>query len=257
LYGSNVSDERFHAVTEVCARIGWPSPQVVTTTASTNADLVGVPGHGLVRVAVEQTAGRGRLDRSWVSRPGDGLTFSVRLEVPATVSAWGWIPLLAGVAVADAVRDTGAAEIAVKWPNDVVAGTGKLAGILSERDAAAAIVGIGINLAFAGQRPDPGAVSVAEVGGRTSADELLAQVVGNLHGWWSRFVESAGDAERCGLHAAYAGQCVTLDRDVEVFAPDRVWHGHALDIDAQGRLLVREAGGRVEAVFAGDVSLTG
>jgi BirA family transcriptional regulator, biotin operon repressor / biotin---[acetyl-CoA-carboxylase] ligase len=255
LYGSNVSEQGFHSVTDVCARIGWPRPEVVATTSSTNADLVGVPGHGLVRIALEQTAGRGRLDRAWISRPGDGLTFSVRLDVPATVVAWGWIPLLAGVAVADALRTAGATAVGMKWPNDVVARGGKLAGILSVQDGDSAIVGIGINLRFAAERPDPDAVSLVEAGGDGDADVVLAAVIGNLHGWWSRFVESGGDARRCGLLDAYTGQCVTLDRRVRVAGPGGVWDGHALALDADGRLLVRAAGGEVEAVSAGDVGL--
>ena len=241
-------------MTDVCARIGWPTPEVVATAGSTNDDLVGVPGHGLVLIALEQTAGRGRLDRTWVSHPGEGLTFSVRLDVPGTVGAWGWIPLLAGVAVADAVRDAGGVDVALKWPNDVVTGEGKLAGILSVRDGSSAIVGMGINLAFGGERPDPKAVSVAEVGGDPDADALAASVVGNLHGWWARFVESAGDARRCGVYDAYAGQCVTLGRDVEVDAPGGSWSGHADGIDEHGRLLVRSEG-TVRPVDAADVTL--
>ncbi len=215
---------------------------------------MGLAGHGLVRIAVEQTAGRGRLDRSWVSRPGEGLTFSVLLSVPATVRSWGWFPLLAGVAVADAVRDAGGVDIALKWPNDVVAREGKVAGILCVQDAASVIVGIGINLAFGAERPDPRAMSVAEVGGDPDGDALAATAVGNLHGWWTRFVESAGDARRCGLYEAYSGQCVTLDRDVVVNGAGELWRGHAQDIDESGRLLV-SVGGAVRAVDAGDVSL--
>ncbi|HPE12516.1 MAG TPA: biotin--[acetyl-CoA-carboxylase] ligase [Actinomycetota bacterium] len=249
-----MNSDLYTAVTDVCARIGWPMPQVVERTGSTNADLVGVAGHGQLLVALEQTAGRGRLDRSWISRPGDGLTFSVRLDVPATVQAWGWIPLLAGVAVADAVRAAGVNDVGVKWPNDVVAGVGKLAGILSVRDEASAIVGIGLNLRFAGARPDPEAVSVAQAGGDPDPDRMLAAVVSNLHGWWTRFVEAAGDAHRCGLHTAYTGQCITLDQEVDVVETDRQWRGTAQGIDAQGRLLVRDDAG-MHAVSAADVSL--
>lgn len=243
-------------MTDVCARIGWPAPEVVARTGSTNDDLVGARGHGLIRVAREQTSGKGRLDRHWISHPGDGLTFSLRLDVPATVMAWGWIPLLAGVAVSDAVRSAGAAEVGLKWPNDVVSGSGKLAGILSQRDDGSAIVGVGVNLRFAGPLPDPDAVSVAQCGGDPDPDRLLAAIIGNMHGWWGRFVESAGDARRCGLHTAYAGRCVTLGRDVEVRAPGGTWQGHAADIDADGRLLVRKPDGRIAAVSAGDVRLS-
>lgn len=243
-----------HATEEVCARIGWSRPEAVERTGSTNADLVGRTGDGLVLVAGEQTAGRGRLDRSWVSAPGDGLTFSVRLLVPSTVTHWGWIPLLAGVATAEAVRASGAQGIGVKWPNDVVGGPGKLAGILSVRDGEAAIIGIGLNLAFAQERPDPSAVSVAEQGGNPDGDAILATVLENLHTWWQRFVAAGGDAQRCGLADTYLAQCVTVGVDVEVSAGDRTWSGHAQGIDEQGRLLVAH-GSREVPVSAGDVTL--
>ena len=93
-------------------------------------------------VAEEQTAGRGRLGRTWTSVPGAALTFSVLLR-PATVppARRGWLPLLAGVAVASAVRSvTGAGgrrrcrvDAVLKWPNDVLVGDRKLAGILAEQ----------------------------------------------------------------------------------------------------------------------------
>lgn len=241
------------ATQEVCSRIGW-TLETVATTGSTNADLLARTGSGLVLVAGEQTAGRGRLDRSWVSAPGDGLTFSVRLEVPNTVTNWGWIPLLAGIATAEAVRASGARDVGVKWPNDVVAGVGKLAGILSVREGNAAVIGIGLNLAFAADRPDPNAISVEEAGGNPDGDAILAALLGQLDAWWQRFVAAGGNAQRCGLTETYLAQCVTVGADVDVNAGDRVWSGHAQGIDAQGCLLVA-AGDAVVPVSAGDVTL--
>jgi len=251
-----VSDDLFNAVTDVCARIGWPSPLVVARTGSTNADLVGREGSGQVLVALEQTEGKGRLGRTWVSRPGDGLTFSVRLDVPVTVASWGWIPLLTGVAVADAVREAGADEIGLKWPNDVVSGMGKVAGILSQRDQSSVVVGVGINLRFAGERPDPRAVSLDELGADPDADALLARIISNLHGWWTRFCEAAGDARRCGLHTAYVAQCVTLDRHVGVVEAGGSSEGFAVEIDDEGRLVVRNDDG-MRSLSAADVSVLG
>jgi BirA family biotin operon repressor/biotin-[acetyl-CoA-carboxylase] ligase len=238
---------------DTCQRLGW-TLETVASTGSTNADLVGRTENGLVLVATEQTAGRGRLDRSWVSAPGDGLTFSVRLGVPSTVTDWGWIPLLAGLATAEAVASVGARDIGVKWPNDVVGGSGKLAGILSARDGDAVIVGIGLNLAFGGTRPDPNAVSVAELGGNADGDAILAALLENLHTWWQRFTAAAGDARRCGLARAYLSRCVSVGVDVQVSAGDSTWVGHAQGIDDHGRLLVTD-GGETVPVTAGDVTL--
>ncbi|MEI2642061.1 MAG: biotin--[acetyl-CoA-carboxylase] ligase [Candidatus Nanopelagicales bacterium] len=241
-------------MSRACEALGWPELRVVERTGSTNDDLIGGGSHGQVLLALEQTAGRGRLDRTWVSAPGDGLTFSVRLEVPATVRAWGWIPLLAGVAVADAVRATGAQSVGVKWPNDVVAGDGKLAGILSIRDGSAAVVGIGINLAFAGDLPDPQAVSVEQAGGVVDADFPAGGRCGE-----SGLRGGSGSSTPAAMPNAAAcrrpmpSQCVSVGVDVTVAAPDRTWSGFAEGIDHDGRLLVRD--GEVRAVSAGDVTL--
>src|SRR5215469_8518230 len=105
----------------------YTSIQVVDQTGSTNADLLaaaraGAEG-GTVLVAEEQTAGRGRLDRSWQSQPGAALLFSVLLR-PAGVppSSRGWLPLLTGVAAASSIPATTGVDVSLKWPNDVLAG---------------------------------------------------------------------------------------------------------------------------------------
>ena len=118
----------------------WTAVDVVASTGSTNADLlaraVAAPDapEGQVLVAEEQTAGRGRLGRSWTSVPGASLTFSVLLR-PAPVQAGrrGWLPLMTGVAVASAVRAVAGLDAVLKWPNDVLVGDRKLAGILAEQ----------------------------------------------------------------------------------------------------------------------------
>jgi BirA family biotin operon repressor/biotin-[acetyl-CoA-carboxylase] ligase len=115
----------------------WTAIGVVRQTGSTNADLLDLASRGLepgaILVAEEQTAGRGRLGRSWVSPPGAALTFSVLLrpqEIPP--ARRGWLPLLAGIATATAVRALTGLDARLKWPNDVLVGDRKLAGILTE-----------------------------------------------------------------------------------------------------------------------------
>src|SRR5258708_23788553 len=105
----------------------YTSIGVVEQTGSTNADLLAAArsgaAAGAVLVAEEQTAGRGRLDRSWQSEPGASLTFSVLLRpsgVPA--ASRGWLPLLTGVAMVSALRAQTGLDISLKWPNDVLAG---------------------------------------------------------------------------------------------------------------------------------------
>ena len=128
------------ALTEQVVRPGglWRGLSVAERTGSTNADLMararaGAP-EGLVLAAEEQTAGRGRMGRSWLSPPRAALTFSVLVR-PAGVppARRGWLPLLAGVATATAVRQVSGLDALLKWPNDVLLGARKLGGILAEQ----------------------------------------------------------------------------------------------------------------------------
>ena len=143
----------------------WPI-EVVEQTTSTNADLVsalrdepaavaGFTGlaRARVKVAYEQTAGRGRRGRTWVAQPGEALLFSVAGWLPRGVEGLGGLSLAVGLAVHDALRElpVDASRVTLKWPNDVLVDAAKVSGILIEtagstRDATALVVGIGINL---------------------------------------------------------------------------------------------------------------
>ena len=135
----------------------WRTVEVVARTGSTNADLLARAqraegAEGFVLAAEEQTSGRGRMGRSWVSPPRAALTFSVLLRPQAPAARLGWLPLLAGVAVATALREATGVTAVLKWPNDLLAGGAKLGGILAEAAPAsgtggtAVVVGIGINV---------------------------------------------------------------------------------------------------------------
>ena len=242
----------------------WAPLDVVASTGSTNADLLAAAAagaaEGRVLAAEEQTAGRGRLGRSWASVPGGSLTFSVLLR-PATVpvAGRGWLPLLTGVAVATAVRAVTGAGASVKWPNDVLLGDGKLAGILAEQtpDAAAVVIGTGLNVATpdgAAARGGLPATSLAAAGVTVARDELLLAILDELERWYTAFRAEA-DPERSGLLAAYRAVSATLGQRVRVELPGgRELRGRARDVDAEGRLLVMEpGGGSVVPVSAGDV----
>jgi len=262
--------------TSVLAGSGlWSDLAVVAETGSTNEDLAaaaraGAP-EGRVLVAERQTNGRGRLGRSWVSEPGAALTFSVLLRPAAVPPARrSWLPLLAGVAVAAGVRAQTGVEVALKWPNDVLArasagSTGKLAGILAEQVADAIVVGIGLNVtAVPSSAPGSPAlsasglppVSLAGAGaGPTDRGALLVAILRELEYWYLRWAggESPGDAAACGLKAAYLRSCSTLGRDVRVELPGGAGLlGRASDVDQAGRLLVTGPDG-AEWVSAGDV----
>jgi|SRR5271165_2747609 len=246
----------------------YTAVDVVAQTGSTNADLIaaaraGSPA-GTVLVAEEQTAGRGRLDRSWQSQPGAALTFSVLLR-PAGVPpvGRGWLPLLTGVAVASALTAATGVAVSLKWPNDVLAGSaasgsaGKLAGILAEQAGDAIVIGIGLNVS-ADQDELPAAHATSlwlEGAADVGREEILVAILRELEQWYLRWANGPepGNAEASGLRAAYLRSCSTLGRDVRVELPGGgTLTGRACDIDDVGRLLLSSADG-VHAVSAGDV----
>jgi BirA family transcriptional regulator, biotin operon repressor / biotin---[acetyl-CoA-carboxylase] ligase len=241
----------------------WRSIRTVASTGSTNADLLAAGGpEGQVLAAEMQTAGRGRAGRTWVSRPGASLTFSVLLR-PSSVppSARGWLPLLTGVAVVAAVRSASGVAATLKWPNDVLVGDRKLAGILAEQtpDGAAVVIGIGLNAAInaAALPVSPtglAATSLLAEGADVGREPLLVEILRALERWYLAFTADP-DPARSGLLVQYRADCATLGRKVRVELPaGQELAGVAEDVDAAGRLLVRPEGAAAATpVSAGDV----
>jgi BirA family transcriptional regulator, biotin operon repressor / biotin---[acetyl-CoA-carboxylase] ligase len=238
----------------------WQDVRVVSETGSTNSDLLAEARNGLaegaVLVAEAQTAGRGRAGRHWVSAPGSALTFSVLLR-PAAVppASRGWMPLLAGVAVARAVRAQTTVAAWLKWPNDVQANGAKLAGILAEQAGDAIVVGIGINVSTGrDELPVAGATSLAVEGATgMTAGRLLVGVLGEMERWYLAWAGALGDALSCGLHQEYQRLCGTLGKQVRVSLPGgETVAGLAAQVDGAGRLVVRSPSDLVP-VSAGDV----
>jgi BirA family transcriptional regulator, biotin operon repressor / biotin---[acetyl-CoA-carboxylase] ligase len=244
----------------------YTSVAVVARTGSTNADLLAAAragaAAGSVLVAEEQTAGRGRLDRSWQSPTGAGLTFSVLLR-PAAIApgSRGWLPLLTGVAVASALGTATAVDARLKWPNDVLADGSedprKLAGILAEQAGGAIVVGVGLNVSATRDELPSGQATSLLLAGGSSLDRqaILTAVLGELERWYLAWTGTArpGDAAESGLRAAYLSMCSTVGQQVRVELPGGgVLAGRAESVDDAGRLLVSAPDG-VHAVSAGDV----
>jgi BirA family biotin operon repressor/biotin-[acetyl-CoA-carboxylase] ligase len=243
-----------------------PAPwraEVVEESASTNADLAQRAREGarpgLVLVAEHQTAGRGRLGRTWVTPARAALTFSLLVapdEVPA--SRWPWLPLLTGLAVTEGVRRAAGVAAALKWPNDVLVGDLKVAGILAERveraGGAVAVIGVGLNVSStAAELPVATATSLALAGaGPVDRSALLLDVLTAFAAAYDGWRAVAGRAE-AGLRDSYAAACTTLGRDVRVDLPTGApLRGRATGVDEAGRLLVDD-GRRVHVLGAGDV----
>lgn len=227
------------------------------STRSTNADLAeaarnGAP-EGTVHLTDHQTGGRGRLDREWVAPEGSGLTASVLLRPTGVpLDRWGWLPLLTGVAVADAVADLGI-RAKLKWPNDVEVDGRKLAGILVEAvstpDGMAAVVGVGLNVAMTvEQLPVPHATSLAVEGIEVDRRDVLSGFLRALSRHYTAWRAADGSPE-AGLASAYADLSSSLGSTVRVSLPDgSVEEGPVTGIDADGRLLLGD-----RAISSGDV----
>ena len=235
--------------------------EVLPHTGSTNADLRERADdaerwpHLSALITRNQTAGRGRLDRTWVAPEGASLAISVLLRaLPTDPVARGWIPLAAGSAMAEAVAgQLPGHDVVVKWPNDVLVDGRKICGILAEATTDAVIVGSGVNTAMtAEQLPVPTATSFAMLGVDVDEDRLVADYLQALDAHITGLA-AADDAVASGLHAAVTARCGTLGVAVRVSLPgDRTLEGVATALDEQGRLLV-SADGNEHAVSAGDV----
>lgn len=243
----------------------WTRVQVLPEAGSTNALLADQARagerEGLVVVADHQTSGRGRLDRRWETPPRTALTFSVLLR-PSHVPAerWPWLPLLAGVAVAETIAAGGDVGCSLKWPNDLMAGDRKLGGLLVERvdtpSGAAAVVGIGLNVTTTTDAlPVPTATSLLLEGADPAGlrrEDLMHEVLVRLaqrYRQWS----AGGDRGAAELAAAYRHLCGTVGRPVEVHLPGgEVRSGTAVAVEDDGALRVRTAAGPL-VVHSGDV----
>ena len=214
---------------------GW-RVEVLASTASTNAVVAdraraGEPG-GLVVVAEAQTSGRGRLDRTWVSPPRAGLTFSVLLRPSEPPRAWPWLPLRTGLAVATALRERAEVDAVLKWPNDVLVGGRKVCGVLAEVPVpGAVVVGIGLNVTTRREElPHEAATSLRlEDAATTDRDTVLRAVLRAL-------AQALPDPD---APESYRGLCATLGQRVRVELPGgRTAEGVAERVDDEGRLVV-------------------
>jgi BirA family biotin operon repressor/biotin-[acetyl-CoA-carboxylase] ligase len=213
--------------------------------------------HGTLVIAEHQTGGRGRHGRAWHSGSGENLTFSLVLRPSLPPKGAAEITLVAAVALVAELRAAGFSA-AIKWPNDVLVGGLKVCGFLSEMSAEEGrlrflVLGVGLNVNAARFPPELAgrATSLRLVRGEPLPRALLlAAILGSLEGWLDvHAMEGFGPVrERTREWSA------TLGNEVRIEEAGRIVSGLAEDIDESGALLVRNASGAVERVWAGDVS---
>lgn len=220
------------------------------STNKTAAELIGLSKvqHGAVIMASEQTAGRGQRGRSWDTQPGLDLAASIVLQ-PKDLRAEDQFVLskLVALAVADVVGPMVQEKVGVKWPNDVLVGRRKIAGILIENELMGervvnSIVGIGINVNSSGFPEDLMATSLLmERGGAVQVKEVLDRLCQALESRWQAFATGVLPAKDY-VHALWA-----RGRWVELYLDGAPIKARPMDVDRHGRLIVEKEGGEVMA----------
>jgi biotin-[acetyl-CoA-carboxylase] ligase BirA-like protein len=242
----------------------WTALEVVPEVGSTNAELVARAGRdpedggaleGTVLVAEHQVSGRGRLDRVWTSPPRAGLTVSVLLRPDVPAARRGWLPLLTGVALAEAVAEVTGVLPSLKWPNDLLARDGrKLAGILAESTGTAVVVGVGLNVSTTAEElPDTGTSLARVLGAPVDRGPVLLAFLRAVEKRYLSWTAALGDPVASGLAQDYLAWSSTVGTEVTVSLPDgSTLEGTAQAIDWDGRLVVATSNGTVE-LATGDV----
>jgi BirA family biotin operon repressor/biotin-[acetyl-CoA-carboxylase] ligase len=214
---------------------------------------------GLCVVANEQTAGRGRLGREWLSPAGAGLYLSILLKPSVNIKNWPLLTLAAAVAVHDSLRDACGLETDIKWPNDIVLGGRKLCGILAETVDAdtgrAVILGIGINLSSAAFPADlrSTAISLAEVMSEACDGEtILEMLLSSIAHYYEIFQSSDGSRQIIDTWCKYSSYA--HGKQVRVSLGGEVLEGTTRGLEGDGALRVETVEGAIEIVRAGDVT---
>jgi BirA family biotin operon repressor/biotin-[acetyl-CoA-carboxylase] ligase len=232
-------------------------------TPSTNAVAMELAqrgeADGMVVLAEAQTAGRGRLGRTWVS-PRGNLYLSVLLRPPVPVGKAPLLTLVGAVAVASAIRQHLELPAGIKWPNDILLAGRKVAGLLTELSAEQdrirhVVLGIGVNVNMALRDLPPevrrrSTTLAEEAGAHVDRTALLRLMLEVLDRWYGRFLEGE-DA----VLAAWKELNVTLGKRVTVSGAGADFTGIARGVDQEGRLLVRLSDGTLRQVAAGDVTI--
>lgn len=234
------------------------------TLTSTNTLLKEAARSGQLREAVclceQQTAGRGRLDRSWSSPEGQGVWMSVLLTPSLPPEQAPVLTFAAAVAMTQAVSGLTGLTARIKWPNDVILHGRKVCGVLLEAGFAPdgqffVVIGTGLNVRAGAYPPELAerAISLEECCTPPGRNELIAAYLNHLE----ESVSAIQKGYISGFLKTYRDLSCTLGQEVQVLAPTETFTGTALDVDVDGVLLIRMKDGTIRRVLAGDVSVRG
>lgn len=217
---------------------------------------------GTLVVADRQSAGKGRRGRGWESPKGENIYMSLLLRPKIGPSKAPMLTLVMAYSVALAIREQEELEVGIKWPNDLVVGTKKICGILTEMNAEIdyinyVVIGVGINVnvkKFPEELSEKATSLFNEQGKEVRRAVLMAKIMQLFEENYERFLKEQNLAF---LQEAYNQLLVSRGREVTVLEPGHEYHAHAIGINETGELLVRKEDGKEEAVFAGEVSVRG
>lgn len=219
---------------------------------------------GTLVIAEEQTAGRGRLGREWISPKGKGIWMTIMLKPDIKPEQAAQITLIAAFAVVLGIKNICNIDAMIKWPNDVVVNGKKLCGILTEMGAEIdrinyLIVGIGINanideMDFANSGLDIATSLKVQKGEDIDRKILISDIIKNFEKLYIDFIER-GSIEY--IIKNYKKVSATLGKEIRILAKGEEWNGIALDINSHGHLMVKMDDGKIEEISSGEVSVRG
>lgn len=234
-------------------------------TDSTNADAFRMADelvHGAVIMADSQFAGRGRRGRTWVSKAGENLYFSLLLKPDFEPDKAPMLTLVMALAAAKGIEALYGCKPQIKWPNDIVINGKKVCGILTEMQAAVkkikyVVIGVGINVnqkEFAGEALAFAGSLLQETGQLLERKDLLSEVLSQFEDLYESFCR---ERTLGFMLSDYENRLANLNKEVQVLDPKGVYQGTALGMNDKGELLVQKQDGTLEAIYAGEVSVRG
>ncbi|QSZ28117.1 biotin--[acetyl-CoA-carboxylase] ligase [Aceticella autotrophica] len=233
----------------------------ISSTNDYAKEIASKAENGTIVVSEEQTSGRGRLGRKWVSEKGQGLWMSIILKPELTPQSSVKLTQVAAVSVVNAIIETIELNASIKWPNDIIINGKKICGILTEMNAELdrvnyVIVGIGLNVnmnKFPDDLKDKATSLFIETGKKIDRKKLTASIINNFEKYYYIFLKEGFEPIRisCLKHS------VTIGSEVRVISGKNEFNGKAVDIDNDGNLIIEIGDGSRKAVMSGDVSVRG
>ena len=217
---------------------------------------------GTLIIADEQTAGKGRSGRTWVTPPAEAIAFTLLLRPKLSPDRISMVTLVMGLAVTNAVNSLYGVSAGIKWPNDVVIKGRKLCGILTEMSAEVRqvnyiVIGVGINANLTSFPEEIREIATSlklELGRDINRAELIARVMTEFERLYAEF-EAQGDLG--AVMQEYNELCLNAGSKVRVLDPNGEYTGTSRGINSMGELLVETEDGQMQEVYAGEVSVRG